>query len=298
MAFTGATTTSPPAAQLRGVLFMLCGVAVFSWMDVVMKQLTESYSAVQVTFVRGLASLPLLLASTALFGAWNDLRPRRIGLHLARGTLSFLALYGFVWSVARLPLAHTYSIFMSAPLLITALSWPLLREPVAAPRWIAVLAGLAGVVITLNPSGDGFSLAGGLGAFGCAVAYAVGAIVIRIQGRTESPAASVFWSVALQTAISGAVTLPHWTRMRWTDWPAIAALGVTGSFGQYFMTRAFQTASPQVVAPLEYTALIWGLLFDALLWATLPNPRVLLGASIVIASGLYVIHSTSQAPAR
>jgi drug/metabolite transporter (DMT)-like permease len=295
MPFTSDAQPTPPAPQLNGVLSMLGAVAVFSCMDVTMKQLSESYPAVQVTFVRGAAALPFLLANTARSGNWRELRPQRWSLHLLRGVLGFVTLYGFIWSVGKLSLAHTYAIFMSAPLWITALSWALLRERVAPQRWLAVLLGLAGVVLALKPAGEGFTIAGGLGALGAALGYALSAITIRVQGRTESAAATVLWGLLITTLLSGSLALSGWVAMRWPDVPWVVALGVTGAIGQSLLTRAFQSAPPQVVAPLEYTALLWGLLFDALLWQAPTEGRVLLGAAIVIGSGVYVITSAARA---
>src|SRR5687768_8008553 len=115
-----------PKTNLRGILSMLAAVTTFSVMDVILKRLVEDYPAMQVTFLRGAASLPLLLAGNAIFGQWRDLVPRRWMLHIARGFLSVALLWCFVYAVSQLSLADVYTIFMSAPLLITALSVPML----------------------------------------------------------------------------------------------------------------------------------------------------------------------------
>ena len=113
---------------------MLAAVAMFSIMDVTMKHLVASYPSIQVTFLRGIASLPLLIVAAGIFGRWSDLIPHRWSLHLIRGLLSVLTLWCFIYSVKLLSLADAYTIFMSAPLLITALSVPLLGEHVGARR--------------------------------------------------------------------------------------------------------------------------------------------------------------------
>ena len=143
---------------------MLAAVATFSMMDVTMKQLVATYPAMQVTFMRGLASLPLLITAIAVFGQLKDLKPRRWGLHLARGLLSVVTLWGFIYSVSMLSLADAYTIFMSAPLLITALSVPFLGEKVGIKRWMAVLVGICGVILVLNPSGASLITIGGIAA--------------------------------------------------------------------------------------------------------------------------------------
>ena len=244
----------------------------------------------QVTFLRGAASLPLLLAANAVFGRWRDLVPKRWRLHVLRGFLSVALLWCFVYAVSQLSLANAYTIFMSAPLLITALSVPMLGEHVGWRQWIAVFVGLAGVIVVLKPSGSGLVTIGGLAALASAIGYSLNAITIRILTRTDTSAATVFWSLMFLTIISGLLASVRWVPVQWDHWYLIAGLGLSGAAGQYFITEAFRLAPPPVVAPLEYTALAWGMLFDWLLWATAPGMRMLVGAFIIVASGIYVIH--------
>lgn len=275
--------------HLRGILSMLAAVATFSMMDVTMKYLVATYPAMQVTFMRGVASLPLLLGAVALFGRWQHLIPRRWGLHLIRGLLAVLTLSTFVYSVKWLSLADTYTIFMSAPLLITALSVPVLREHVGARRWVAVVVGLCGVVLVLNPTGASLVSLGGLAALAAALGYALSGLTIRILARTDSSSATVFWSLLIMTVVSGALAAKDWVSIAWQHWPWIVGLGISGALGQYFITEAFRRAPPPVIAPLEYTALAWGMLFDWAIWSTTPSLRMLAGAAIIVASGLYVV---------
>lgn len=269
---------------------MLAAVTTFAVMDVLLKRLVEDYPAIQVTFLRGAASMPLLLAANAIFGRWRDLLPKRWRLHVLRGFLSVALLWCFVYAVGQLSLANAYAIFMSAPLLITALSVPMLGERVGWRQWLAVLAGLIGVLIILKPSGTVLVTIGGLAALASAIGYALNAITIRILSRTDSSAATVFWSLMFLTIIGGLIASASWVPVRWEHWPLIVGLGITGALGQYFITEAFRLAPPPVVAPLEYTALAWGMMFDWLLWATAPGLRTLAGAFVIVASGIYVIH--------
>ncbi|HKS55614.1 MAG TPA: DMT family transporter [Steroidobacteraceae bacterium] len=279
-----------PTTNLRGISSMLAAVTTFAVMDVLLKTLSEDYPAMQVTFLRGIASLPLLLAANAMFGRWRDLIAKRWHLHVMRGLLSVMVLWCFVYAVSQLSLANAYSIFMSAPLLITALSVPILRERVGWQQWLAIFVGLTGVIIVLKPTGAGLVTIGGLAALASAAGYAISAITIRILTRTDSSAATVFWTLFFLTIISGAVASMRWVPVQWDHWYLIAGLGISGALGQYFMTEAFRLAPPPVVAPLEYTALAWGMLFDWLLWATAPGLRMLAGAFVIVASGIYIIH--------
>ena len=278
------------SSNIRGIITMIAAVATFAVMDVTMKKLVESYPSMQVTFIRGAASLPFLLGATAFFGRWSDLIPHRWSLHVLRGFLGVGTLGCFVYALNVLSLADTYAIFMSAPLLITALSVPMLRERVGWRRWAAVLVGLVGVIIVLKPSGAGLITIGGLAALASAVMYAVSAITVRILSRTDSGAATVYWTLSLLTIISGAFASLHWVPLDSRHWPWIAGLGLSGAIGQYLFTRAFRLAAPSAIAPIEYTALMWGMLADWLLWMTAPSSRMLFGAAIIVASGLYVLY--------
>jgi drug/metabolite transporter (DMT)-like permease len=278
------------SSNLRGILSMIVAVAAFAVMDVTMKRLVESYPPLQVTFLRATASLPFLLIATALFGRFSDLIPKRIGLHLMRGFLGVIMLWLFVFAVRTLSLADAYTIYMSAPLLITALSVPILREHVGWRRWVAIVVGLIGVVIVLKPTGTGLITIGGIAALASAICYAISAITIKVLSRTDSGPATIFWTLSFISIISGAMVAFDWTPLRWEHWYLFFGVGLFGAIGQHFITQAFRLASPAVVAPIEYTALMWGMLFDWILWLTVPSSRMLGGAAIIVASGLYIIY--------
>ena len=292
---TESTAAEPPAPSndsstpLRGALYMLGAVCAFACMDVTMKRLGESYPANQVTLLRGASALPFFLGVGAALRQLPAFRPRRWSLHVLRGALSYITLFSFIWAVGRLSLVHCYAIFMSAPLMIVALSGPVLGDRVSVRRWMAVSLGMLGVLVALQPSAAGFSLAGGLAALGAALGYALTALSIRFMVRTETGAATAFWGLLFPSLLSGVLLLGSWTPMRTDDWPLVLALGLTGSLGQHLITQAFRMAPAPLLAPLEYTALLWGIGFDALLWHVTPEPHVLLGAGIVVASGIYVL---------
>jgi drug/metabolite transporter (DMT)-like permease len=275
---------------------MAAAVASFSAMDATMKHLVASYPAMQVTFLRGLASLPLLLAANVLFAGWRQLVPVNWPLHLLRGVLSVATLCVFIYAVGQLSLADAYAIFMCAPLLITALSVFVLHDKVEKGCWVAIVVGMMGMAIVLKPSGAGVVTLGGLAAFVATCGYALSVITIRIISRTDSRAATLLWPLILLTLISGVLSLRGWTALRLEHWPWIVAMGVSGALGQHFITEAFRSTRLAVIAPLEYTALVWGLLFDWLLWSTVPGLRMLTGSAIVVMSGLYVIRRQREPP--
>jgi drug/metabolite transporter (DMT)-like permease len=281
--------------NVRGILCMLAAVATFSTMDICMKRLAETYPAMQVTFIRGLASLPFILIATGWLGHWRNLLPNRWRLHLLRGVLQVATLYFFVIAVSHLSLANAYTIFMSAPLLITALSVPFFRERVGVHRWAAVAAGMIGVLFVVRPGGEPLEVGstavlGSLAAIAAATAYALGALLIRVLRTTETSVATMFWALALTALFAGLLSIAGWVPVRWEHWHWILIIGISGALGQHFFTEAFRLAAPSTLAPLEYTALAWGMLFDWLLWLTVPSARMLIGAGIIVGSGLYIIH--------
>jgi drug/metabolite transporter (DMT)-like permease len=295
------TSTPVPAAHLRGVAAMLCAVALFSLMDACMKALSPHYPPMQVATLRGLTSLPLACAWVLLDGGPRQLLRVRWPLHLLRGALSVLMLAAFAFALRRLPMAEAYSLFFVAPLLITALAVPILGERVGWRRWSAIGVGLAGTVIVLRPSTNGLLSLGGVAVLASATAYALSSILVRVLGRSDSTQSMVFWMLAMLSAFAFALAWPQWEPLQAGHWPILLALGVTGALGQYAITEAFRHTPAAVVAPLEYTALAWGLGLDWLLWQTRPDRTMLLGAGVIILAGLYLlrrerVHAEAEHP--
>jgi drug/metabolite transporter (DMT)-like permease len=275
--------------NLRAILSMLGAVGVFSLMDATMKLLSVRYPPLQVASMRAAASLPFILAPLLWSGEWSQLRTGRPILHALRGLLGVVMLGTFVFAVSRLSLANTNAVYLCAPLLVAALSAPLLGERVTPARWIAILVGLAGVLFILRPTGAGIGGVAGLAAAVSTLCYALSAMSIRILGRTDSNVCMVTWfmlSVALGAAI---LAWPQWRPIMASDWGLLLFIGITGAAGQHLLTDAFRRAPPTVVAPFEYTVLLWAMGLDRLIWEVYPTPTVLVGGAIVIASGLYVI---------
>jgi len=188
-----------------------------------------------------------------------------------------------------LSLANAYAVFLSAPLIVAALSVPLLGERIDWRNWIAIMVGLVGVLTMLRPSASGLSTLGTLAALVGACAYALSAIAVRVLTRSDTTVSVVFWAVGLMTLFATAISIPGWVPIEHTHWKWLVGLGVLAAIGQYLLTEAFRSAPPSVVTPFEYTALLWGAAIDRLVWNVLPSARVCLGGGLVIATGLYLI---------
>ncbi|HEV7814991.1 MAG TPA: DMT family transporter [Janthinobacterium sp.] len=268
---------------------MLAAVAMFSLMDTAMKLLSAHYPAMQVTALRALTSLPLVCLYLAWRGAFGKVFRVRWPLHLLRGALGIAMITLFAHALNLLSLAEAYSIFFIAPALITALSVFILKEKVDLARWGAIAVGLAGVLVVLRPSGRSFFSMGGLAVLGAAACYAVSAITGRVLSRSDPSESMVFWLMLMMAAGGGVLAAPAWVAIRSQDWWLLAGLSVSGFLGQLAITEAFRLGKASSVAPFEYSALAWGVLLDWLLWRTLPDGYTLLGAAIIVASGVYLV---------
>ncbi|MBU2223861.1 MAG: DMT family transporter [Gammaproteobacteria bacterium] len=274
---------------LFGILAMLLAVFMFSGMDASMKALTAHYSPMQITCLRAACAWPFIV-----LWLWRDKRLQHLmqarwTLHLFRAVLGIIMLSAFIFALKTLSLADAYAIFFAAPLLITMLSVWWLKDYVAPRQWVAILIGMAAVLYMLKPEGDQLLSLGALAALLSAFCYAVSGITVRILAKTEPSGNMVFWLMTMIGVGAGLLALPDWQPLQLAHWPYFLAIGITGAIGQVFITEAFRLAPPSVIAPFEYSALVWGLGFDIVLWQVWPDSSLLLGASVIMASGLYLI---------
>jgi drug/metabolite transporter (DMT)-like permease len=269
---------------------MLVSVASFAVMDSMLKLLSEHYPSLQVAFLRAAASLPFVLLVIVARGRLDRIRPVNIRLHLFRGVLAVLMLYAFINAVRESSLATTYSIFMFAPLLVAALSVYVLQEKVVSGQWLAISVGLVGVLLMLGPVHGQWLSTGSLWAIVGLVTYAAAILSLRLLSRTDSTESMVFGFTVLLMVGAGALAIPGWREIQWgADFKLIVGVGLAGAIGQQLITVAFRSAPAAVVAPFEYTALVWGALLDIAIWSVYPSALTLLGGSIVIGAGLYLI---------
>ena len=289
------------SGNLRSIYAMLIAVFMFSLMDTCMKLLAAHYPAMQVAALRSLSSLPLVCAYVAWRGGFATMLRVRWSLQLLRAGVGIAMLALFAYGLKQLSLAEAYSIFFIAPALITALSVFVLKEKVNLARWIAIAVGLGGVLVVLRPEGGGFLTLGGLAILASAVCYAVSAIGARVLARTDSSEQIMFWLMLMMAIGATVLALPTWVQVDAAHVWLLCALAVSGFFGQLAITEAFSHGEASVVAPFEYSALAWGVAIDWLLWQALPDGYTLVGAAIIIGSGMYLIrhekvHSEAEHP--
>lgn len=284
-----AAAAEPRAEVLQGIGLITLAMALLSAMDAVVKWLSPDYSTIQLMFFRSVfAFLPL--APLVLRDGWaGSLRTQRLGTHALRSLFGISALGCFFWSLSLLPLADATAITFAAPLFVTALSLPLLGEVVRARRWIAVAVGFLGVLVMVQP-GVGVFQPAALLPLATALFLALMVIQVRKLTRTDSNTTIVLYYTIMSTLVTGAVVPFYWVTPGLTDFLLLAAIGVLGGLGQLALTAAFRRAEASILAPFDYTAMVWAVLFGFLVWGELPASNIWLGVAIVIASGIYIIY--------
>lgn len=284
----GQETAAIPGA-LRGLAWMLAGAFLYSVMDVLIKHLEETYSVVQVVFFRNLfAVLPLVLIL-----AWGrrlgQLATSRLGAQATRSLFWLGATASFFYGLSMMPLADAIAIAFSAPLAVTVLSVLMLGERVGRHRWSAVVVGFGGVLLMVRPTGAVFDPVS-LIVLLSAVFYAFTVVMARQLTATETDASIVFYPSAIAAALSGLILPPWWLTPDWLDFAELAATGIIGLFAQFAVIKAIRLADVSLVAPLDYTAILWATLFGFLFWGVVPGAAILAGAALVITSGIYITH--------
>ena len=274
---------------MKAIGMMSLGVCFLSAMDLALKQLVEHYPSMQVVFLRCITSAPLLAAWILIRnrGAFRVKYPKD---HLLRAVIGLIMLYAIGESFRELQLSDAYAIFFAAPLLITILSGPILGEKAGPYRLAAAAVGFVGVLIVLQPGMNSQLISyGSVMALVCVVAYSFMALLLRRMGHHDSTVAIAFWFISLVGVGALALSILSWKPVQWEHWPWLALLGITGTFGQLMLTGAFKRASVAVIAPLDYTHMIWAVIYGYIFWGHLPGMTTWIGTAVIVGSGLYII---------
>jgi len=267
---------------------MCVGVACLCVNDALAKTLTVAYSPLQIQFLRNTIALPFALLIAWKMGGAAALRSHRPVAHFMRGGLWIGATFLFFTSIKYLGLAEATALIFVAPLFITALSALIFREPVGWRRWLAVAVGFLGVLIAVRPGTSAFQTVSLL-----PVATAFVYALLMLSARWVDERESV-WTLLLYMTGTGAVLslfiVPLvWTPVRPEDYWLFIAVAIFGTAGMTMMTQAFRLAPAVVVAPLDYSAIIWATLLGWLFWNEIPDALTFVGAAVIIASGVFII---------
>ncbi len=279
-----------------GIAMMLSGIAGFAVMDAIIKWLTADYSVIQIAALRSWFGLPLLMLFALRGGGVAQLKTGRPLVHVGRFGLVLGLTLTFFYALSQMKLVDAIAISFAAPIFITALSVPLLKESVGRHRWLAVGAGFVGVVVMLRP-GFGVFQPAALVVLLSVVFYALLMITTRAYSNRENSATLMVYP-QLGMTLTGLVAAPFfWISPSMGDLALFAVAGVFGSVGVMCITHAFRFAPAAAVAPFEYSALIWATLIGFVVWGDLPDAITLAGAAIIVASGLYIFYRETRKPA-
>ena len=272
----------------RGILFALASYACFSTGDAIIKASSGRFSVFQIAAVLSAFAMVPILVLTINRGGLKGLIPVNRGLVLLRAALvataSLLAWNAF----ALLPLAEAYALIFGAPMMITAFSAILLREPVGWRRWSAAGVGLVGVLIMLDPSFETLTFGHGLAAL-AALISALGFILLRRIGRAERSSAVIATTFAVLLLVTAPLAVSQWVWPDASEWFALAMAGLLLGSGQTGMVLSTREAPAAVIAPFQYTQMIWAVLFGLLVFGNEPAPHLFVGLAVVAASGLYIV---------
>jgi len=256
--------------------------------DTAAKWLLDRYDPIQIAFMRGVIALPLV---TVLVLATGDgFRSHRVGIHALRGVLVLLATLAFFGSLRVLSLAEATSLLFTAPIIVAALAAVFLGERVDGRRWASVLMGFAGVLIIVRPGIEAFRPESAQ-ALLAAMLYAL----IMISARWVDPRDGLWtmtFNMTVFSVLFGAISLwGDWPVMRGQDFALFSLMAVLGTGGAAFISQAFRLAPASLVAPLDYTALLWATLAGWAVWGVVPEWPVYAGAAVIVVSGLLLLRA-------
>jgi len=256
------------------------------------KLVGPEYSPFQAVFFRNAIAAMMVVPLMFYAAGPTSFRTKRPVGHVLRSLSGVLGNASFYYAYSQIPMSDGMSIAMSVPIFTTLLAIPILGEKVGLRRWTAIAIGFVGVMVALDPTGD-FQM-GSLYALLGTLCWAVSLIFIKKLSETETPYLIVFYYMITGVAVSLLILTFVWVTPTIEHLIFYICAGLVGGLGQILMTFAMKFAPAAVVTPFEYTAICWAVLFDLLIWNVLPDLTTVLGAGIVISTGLYIWHRETR----
>jgi len=279
------------SGHLYGIGFMLLSEVFWVTMNGMIKYLSNDFSTVQLLFFRNLIPIPTMLILLVVMGNLPALKTTRPLLHLSVGLVGATGMAALIYSLSFLSLSQTVSITYAAPLMITALSVPMLREKVGFRRWVGVLVGFAGVLVLAKPEAGLDPIV--LLLLGSTLCFSLVVVLRRRLSMTDDSAVIVFY-FSIIVVVCASLFLPwYWRQPDLGQWVLLLVMGSFAVGAQFFMMQAIKHAPVSVIAPLLYFSLVFAVSIDVLYWGIAPDQKTMIGASIIIAAGLYVIYRES-----
>tara|TARA_R110002050_G_scaffold412_5_gene2825 strand:+ start:16717 stop:17634 length:918 start_codon:yes stop_codon:yes gene_type:complete len=279
---------SPKIAAYVGCGSLAMGMLMFGIGNALIKKVSEDLPVIEVVFMRSLFSVLYMFLYLVLTKNLHWLKSHNPKLQITRGVVGFFGLYTLFWSFSLLPLPEATAFTFASTPFITALSYPMLREQVGLPRWVAVIIGFIGVLIIARPTGD-------VTMIGATVAITSAAIesMIMVWSRLlkkDKPITSVFYHTAIITLIAAVILPFQWQTPSMENLLLLAILGAVSCLGHIFIVYAYSIAPAVVVAPMLYTLIIWGALFGYIFWGETLSTSLFFGVPLIIVSGMYIVH--------
>ncbi len=273
---------------ILGVIHGLLAFFLLALMSVCAKLLSENHHVIEIAFYRNvIAFIPLMIyiAATRKTHLLKTTKPVAMFFRVLVGTAGLIITFA---AFKHLPLSDATVIFFTATLLAPALSFFILKEHVGLYRWAAIIIGFFGVILMAAPSGEAKALGIAI-AFAAAFMHALIHLFLR-HLKTESPLTVTFYFF-LGGFLIPAIFMPFIARAPEPDeWLLFLGVGVFGGVAQYYLTSSFSKGPIAIIAPLNYTGLIWATGFDILIWSYIPGWPVFLGGTIIIGSNLFIIY--------
>jgi len=271
-----------------GISITVIGGLCFAIQDAGIKWLSAEIAVLQILFLRSLFGLVLLGASTSFSGETISLKVTRPWLMAARSGINILSWVLFFTSLKYLPLATAVALFFSFPLFLAIISVPLLGEKVGIRRALAIVVGFFGVLLITNPAA-GLSIPA-LMMLGAALGWAIVASLTRILGEKENTTTQLFYTLLGFAVLLAIPQYWLWRPLELDAYLMIFGAAFFGVIAQFAVTKAYAIASPSLIAPFEYTALIWSAALGYLVWGDIADSYAIAGAFLIIGSGVYIIH--------
>lgn len=264
----------------------LVSMTLFSVQDALIKWLTSDYWLLQLLFVRSL----VIVCGSGLYisinqGSKGFITHRPLD-HLLRTTFNFFAFFCYYMAVTQMPLANATSIALTGPLFMTALSGPLLGEPVGLNRQLILLVGFTGALFVMQPTAENLNLAGSLYALSGAFLFAMLSIQTRKMSRHENSELMVFYAALVFLVVAGVFMIFYWQTPDPTSLFIMVLLGCITLVAQYTIVHAFQYARVHVIAPFEYITILWAILIGWYFFGEQPASSVYIGAALIVGAGL------------
>ena len=279
-------------APVRGALWTCCAVTLFACMINLVRFLSETQHTLEIVLFRNLFGLMALLP-WLLRNGLRAMRTSRPGLHMIRAALGLLSMILWFWTLDLLPTAEATALSFLAPVLVSILAVPLLKEHMHPDRLLAVIVAFAGVLLIVDPGSD-IAWFGASVALVTAFAWALSAITVKLLSRTESSALIAAYMLLPITPISLVLAIPVWQPPTTTEFLAFMALGAVGTAGHVCMARAMATTEAGIVAAFDYLRLPAVAIIAYLAFGDIANAATWVGGTVIAMSGLYVAHREAR----